>query len=153
MRMVTSRFGIGKILRGTDPRIGNGGHSLSYCARVMKEACQALPVVSVCHATIKLPSFFEAEELGTLPKAHCDRCTRLLSKCKDCSYRGQVLNREQREVVKRVETSMFLDPVTRKIHVQYPFKPAAYHQRSNHGQAVAVQSNIERRLTGVKLSD
>ena len=41
---------------------------------------------------------------------------------------------------------MFLNPVTRKILVQYPFKPAAYQQRSNHGQAIAVQSNFERSL-------
>ena len=41
---------------------------------------------------------------------------------------------------------MRLDEKDGKIHVSYPFKPSAWQQKSNYGQAVAVQSNIEKRL-------
>ena len=154
---LTPSLGVARFSReltGTDPRIGSGGHNVTHHARLMRDACETLPMEGiVCHAGIKLPSFFEAEELGTLPQAHCERCTKTLSKCKDCSYRGQVLNREQREVVKRVESSMMLSQEDRKIHVSYPFKETAYLQSSNYGQAVMIQRNIEKRLARDNLTE
>ena len=147
LRMVDSKFGCGKILTGTHPRIGVGGHCLNHAARIMKDMAPKLPnQATVFHSSVKTPSFFEAEELGTVPRPHCESCTKKVTQCKDCSYRGQMLSKQQREVVSKVESSMRLDPTERRIHVSYPFKPAAYQQRDNHGQAVVVQTNIERRL-------
>ena len=57
-----------------------------------------------------------------------------------------MLSRQQREVVSKVEAAMSLDPIEQRIHVRYPLKPAAYQQQDNFGQAIVVQSNIEKRL-------
>ena len=147
LRMVLTKFGAGQILTGTDPRIGEGGHAQTYMAKVMKSAVSAPPLgVTVLHAYTKLPSFFEAEELGVAPQPHCESCTKKLKGCGDCSYRGQVLTKDQREVARRVESSMRLDKEEKKIYVEYPFKPTAYMQKDNSSQAKAMQGNIERRL-------
>ena len=152
LRMVNSKFGCGKILTGTHPNIAGGGHCVNHAARLMKGMEKSLPnYATVFHNLIKIPSFFEAEELGTTPQPHCQSCTRKVSQCKDCSYRGQMLSQQQREVVRRVESSMHLDSAEQRIHVRYPLKPAAFQQRDNYGQAAAVQGNIEKRLIRDKL--
>ena len=81
-----------------------------------------------------------------MPQPYCEVCRKKISNCKDCSYCGQMLSKQQREVVSRVESSMELNIKEQRIHVRYPLKPTAYLQRSNYGQAVTIQSNIERRL-------
>ena len=122
LRLVDSRFGCGKILTGTHPGVGAGGHCMTHATRVMKDMATTLPVkASVFHSYVKTPSFFEAEELGTTPQPHCQSCTKKVSQCKDCSYRGQWLSKQQREVVSRVESSMHLDVEQKRIHVKYPF--------------------------------
>ena len=110
LRMVTSKFGVRMILTGTDPLLGAGGHSQTYLARMMKTAVPVPPTgVKVLHIKSKFPSFFEAEELGAAPQPHCEDCSKRLKSCKDCSYRGQMLTRDQREVVRKVEATMRLD--------------------------------------------
>ena len=147
LRMVLTKFGAGQILTGTDPRIGEGGHSQTYLAKVMKSAVSAPPPgVKVLYMAIKLPSFFEAEELGVAPQPHCEACAKKLKGCGDCSYRGQALTKDQQDVARRVEATMRLDKEEKKIHVEYPFKPTAYLQKDNTGQARAMLSNIEKRL-------
>ena len=71
--MAKMLFGCGKILTGTHPGLGEGGHCMHYAARMMKDVSAALPSkASVFHSMIKMPSFFEAEELGTIPQPHCE---------------------------------------------------------------------------------
>ena len=153
LRMVESRFGVGKILTGTDPNIGLGGHCTSHSVTLMRDMVINLPeTASVFHAQLKLPSFFEAEELGAAPRPHCVSCKKKLDNCQECSYMGQLLSKKQREVVHQVETSMVLDTKEHKIHLSYPFKPSAYEQKDNRGQAVKVQTNIEKRIIRDKLS-
>ena len=154
LRMVTSKFGVRMILTGTDPLLGAGGHSQTYLARMMKTAVPVAPTgVKVLHIKNKFPSFFEAEELGAAPQPHCEDCSKRLKSCKDCSYRGQLLTRDQREVVRKVEATMRLDREEGRIHVQYPLKPEAYLQTDNSSQARAMQSNIEKRLIRDQLMD
>ena len=57
--MVESKFGEGKILTGTDPRIGEGGHSQAYLCKVMRSATTMPPPgVKVLHASTKFSWFF-----------------------------------------------------------------------------------------------
>ena len=135
------------ILTGTDPRIGDGGHNQTHMARLLRSAITIPPPgIKVLHASYKLPTFFEAEDLGAVPQPHCEACTKKLKSCSDCSYRGQMLSRDQREVVKRVEATITLDQEEQRIHVKYPLKPSAYFQTDNSSQARAMQTNIEKRL-------
>ena len=123
LRLVDSKFGCGKILTGTHSNLGEGGHCMNHAARMMKDVSAALPSkASVCHGMIKLPSFFEAEELGTMPQPYCEGCKKKVSNCKDCSYRGQMLSRQMREIVSKVESSMWLEEEEKKIHVCFPLK-------------------------------
>ena len=70
-------------------------HSQDLVTELPKEA-------KIYHQQVRLPTFSELEDLGAVLQPHCEDCVRKLSKCKDCSYRGQVLNRDQREVVRKV---------------------------------------------------
>ena len=145
LRIVRSKFGSRMILTGTDPLIGRGGHLQTHLLRMMKTAVHTPPIgVTVLHARTKFPSFFEAEELGAAPQPHCEACSKKLKSCRDCTYRGQMLTRDQREVVRKVEATMRLDKEEARIHVRYPFKQEAYLQTDNSKQAKAMQSNIEK---------
>ena len=147
MRLVGSKFGIGSILTGTDPRIRsrNLGTGKTYPARVLGNLLPKLPVgVSVLHVRVRLPSFFEAEDLGVRPQPHCEPCTKKLKHCKDCSYHGQVLNVQQREVVKKIESSMILNKQQKFIGLSYPLKESAMLQKDNSSQVLKVQAGIEK---------
>ena len=147
LRLVKSRFGKKVILTGTDRLIGSGGHRQTHLLKLMKTAVPSPPVgVKILHTSTKFPSFFEAEEMGAAPQPHCEACSKKLKSCKECTYRGQMLTRDQREVVRKVEATMRLDKEEARIHVQYPLKPEAYLQTDNSRQAKAMQGNIERRL-------
>ena len=129
-------FGCGQILTGSDPRITRCGHQLTRDAERMTAAtltkpAKESPQVITLHADLLLPNFMEAEELGTAPARHCKSCR----DCSQCSYRGRMISRDEEQVVKRVEDSMWVDQVTKKIHMSYPWKPEAELQTNNYRQA------------------
>ena len=143
LRLVDSLFGSGKILTGTDSRLGAGGQKVTPAAQRMAQAVLEMPKTgSIFHIDVKLPSFFEAEDLGCSPAKQCSSC----KTCTNCRFRGENLSPMEAEVVRRVETDMFLDKSEQRIKVNYPWKAEAYSQVPNYGQAVAIQASIERRL-------
>ena len=66
LRLVQSHFGCGYILMGTQPEV------------------PLYPVMSCNRAvvTLRIPEFFEAEELGVMPARSCKRC-------RGCKYHGR----------------------------------------------------------------
>ena len=146
LRLLESHFGVGKVLSGTDVKISTVGCNMTTEARHMSSAVRELPegapTVDSFHASLKLPTFMEAEELGSAPARHCKKCR----DCKLCSYRGRMITRDEEMVVKIVEDSMWLDEEKNEIHVEYPWKPEADLQVNNRGQALAIQKKVESKL-------
>ena len=90
----------------------------------------------------RLPSFWEAEELGTAPEKHCLRCR----SCRECSYRGQETSREEQEVVRQQEDRMAIDEERNCVNVSYVWKKDVYQLKDNFSQIIPIQTNIEKRL-------
>ena len=63
-----------------------------------------VPTVTCNRAVVslKIPEFFEAEEVRVAPARSCKRCRG----CKDCSYRAAMITREKEAVFRRVEDSI-----------------------------------------------
>ena len=83
LRLVRSHFGCGFILTGTHPLITARENVVTYYAKTLANCVLAadgdLPVVPVmtCNRaveTLKIPEFFEAEELGVSPAKACKKC-------------------------------------------------------------------------------
>ena len=153
LRLVRSLFGCGYILTGTHSSITSQENVLTAYDRTLG-SCRIWPgddhpTVSVpsvsCNraiASLKIPEFFESEELGVSPPKSCKRCRN----CQDCSFRGAMISREKELVVRRVEDSIRYDPVTRKVSVSYPWTSDILKLTDNLGQAVNFQSSVERKL-------
>ena len=103
-----------------------------------------IPTVSCNRAVVSLriPEFFEAEELGVAPARSCKRCRG----CRDCSYRAAMITREKEAVVRRVEDSIKYDADNKTVSVTYPWTQDVCKLTDNLGQAIAFQSSVERRL-------
>ena len=154
LRLVKSLFGCGYILTGTHPSISikensitHNAHTLVNCAILAEEVNEGelqSPVMSCNRAVtmLKLPEFFEAEELGVTPSRSCKRCRN----CRDCSYRGQMISREKEMVVERVEDLLSYDQTSMKVTVGYPWTEDIYKLTDNLRQAKDFQASVERRL-------
>ena len=93
-------------------------------------------------ASLKIPEFFEAEEMGVMPAKSCKRCRG----CRDCSYRNAMISREKEMVVKRMEDLIVYDAENQKVSVSYPWTEDLCKLKDNLGQAIAFQTSVERRL-------
>ena len=68
-------------------------------------------------ASLKIPEFFETEEMGVAPSKSCKRCRG----CKECSFRNVMMSREKEQVVKRMEDLIQYDAESPKVSVSYPW--------------------------------
>ena len=93
-------------------------------------------------ASLQIPEFFEAEEMGVSAAKACKRCRG----CKDCSFRGLMISREKEMVVKRMEDLIKYDEQEQKVSVTYPWTEDVRKLTDNIGQAIAFQKSYERRL-------
>ena len=92
--------------------------------------------------SLRIPEFFEAEELGVTPARSCRRCRG----CKDCSYRAVMITREKEAVVKRDKDSIMYDAATHNVSVAYPWTNNVHKLTDNLGQAISFQASVERKL-------
>ena len=104
LRLVKSLFGCGFILSGTHPSISvhentvtTYAKTLVNCATLVNDSkgrrSHVTPVMS-CNraiASLKIPEFFQSEDLGIAPARSCRKCRG----CKECSYRGAMISREK----------------------------------------------------------
>ena len=93
--------------------------TLGNCVRLAPGEPVDVPTMSCNRAVVnmRIPEFFEAEELGVAPARSCKRCRG----CKDCSYRGAMMSRDKEMVVRRVENMLKYDPEARRVTVSYPW--------------------------------
>lgn len=151
LRLVQSHLGCGFILSGTHPSIiaranivANYPKTLTNCVCVAEGDDLSLPVLTYNRAvaTLRIPEFLEAEELGVAPSKSCKRC----SGCKDCSFRSSMISREKEAAVKRIEDSILYDADSCRVSVSYPWTEDVRKLSENVKQAIAFQSSIERKL-------
>ena len=151
LRLVHSMFGCGFILTGTHKSIvtrenvvSRHAKTLANCTVVQPWEEVTVPTVSCNRAVmgLKIPEFFEAEELGVAPARSCKKCRG----CRDCSYRTASISREKEAVVKRVEDMIEYDAEAKRVAVSYPWTEDIWKLTDNYKQAVAFQSSVERRL-------
>ena len=154
LRLVKSLFGCGYVLTGTHPSIRECENSLTAYAKTLVNCAtidrdytvdsERLPTM-LCNrsvAMLKIPEYFEAEDLGVAPARSCKRCRG----CKECSYRNAMVTREKEIVVKRVEDQMLYDSESCRVKVSYPWTEDVFKLTDNLHQAIRVQSSVERRL-------
>ena len=155
LRLSRSLFGCGFVLSGTHPAISTmentvceNARSLANHATMAREG-DAVNTVSVmsCNrsvsvASLQIPEFFEAEEMGVAVNKACKRCRG----CKDCSFRGLMVSREKEQVVKRMEDLIKYDEVKQKVSVSYPWTEDVCKLSDNIHQAIAFQKSFERKL-------
>ena len=153
LRMVKSLFGCGFILTGTHHAIAatenvicDHANTLVNHATLARagEEVDTVPMVSCNRAVafLKLPEFFEAEEMGVSVARSCKRCRG----CRECSYRGIMISRDKEMVVKRMEDLMKYDERSQRVSVTYPWTEDVCKLKDNIGQAIAYQSSFERKL-------
>ena len=152
LRLVRSLFGCGFILTGTHPSISVCENSLTAhaktlvnCAVVEKgDSLERIPTVS-CNRTLvslRVPEFFDAEDLGVAPAKACKRCRG----CQDCSFRNTMMSREKELVVQQMEDQLQFDEENSRVTVAYLWTDSVYKLSDNFQQATRMQTSVERRL-------
>ena len=152
--LLKSNFGCGFVLSGTHSDIKTEENTVCRTAKILVDSLPAsrneidtylsTPVLS-CNrsvAQIHIPEFFEAEEMGVRAPKACKRCLG----CKDCSFRGEMISRDNARVVRRLEDLMEYDADSRKVTVSYPWTEDIRKLTDNIGQAIAFQKSCEKRL-------
>ena len=155
LRLVQSIFGCGYILTGTHPSISVVENLVTPYAKTLATgaslsrdntngAVRQIPAMSCNKATamLKLPEFFEAEEIGVAPARSCRKCRG----CQECSYRGVMVSREREMVVRRIEDQMKYNEDTKRITVAYPWTEDVVKLTDNVNQVVRAQRGVETRL-------
>ena len=152
LRLLRSHFGCGFLLSGTHPDIVAVENSLCKTAKVLVNVLPASPEeVDSSLATLKcnrsiaqlnIPEFFEAEELGIRAPKSCRRCRG----CKDCSFRAEMMSRDNELVVRRLEGLMKYDADSKRISVSYPWTEDVKSLSDNIHQAISFQKSCEKRL-------
>ena len=149
LRLVRSHFGCGFILTGTHPSITSKENTITEHAKSLSNGVQValgdmIPTMSCNRAltNMKIPEFFEAEEMGVAPARACKRCRG----CVDCSFRNAMISREKQAVVRRMEDQLNYDAESHKVSVSYPWNRDILKLTDNLGQAIKFQTSVERRL-------
>ena len=87
-------------------------------------------------------SFWEAEELGTVPPARCVSCTG----CEKCTVRAQTMSTRDGVELKALEENTHYDREQKKVITNYPFKKDPSVLTDNYDQAVQLARGLEKRL-------
>ena len=93
-------------------------------------------------ASLHIPEFFEAEEMGVAVNKACKRCRG----CTECNFRGVMISREKEMVVKRMEDLIKYDAEKQSVSVTYPWTEDVCKLTDNFQQAVGYQKSFERKL-------
>ena len=150
LRLLQSKFGCGWSIRGTHETLqfASTDSRPSYSAELhaVRNAPWDPPtqfnVFNVVTSLGRAAEFHELSELGTTPAPICERCVG----CADCTFRRKKLSREDQAVVSRMEASLKVDKITGIMSGVYPWKPCVARMRSNVGQAMKIQTSIEKHM-------
>ena len=147
--LLESRFGSGRLLTG---RTGKEGvsvcdHVLTLQAQEYSRASRIIPsyAVLVNHVSSALPSFFEAEDMNSPLPPTCKQHRDDVDNCRECSYRGDNVSRNERKALEYMEDSLERGEDGR-LRISYPFNEKAWLQKDNRHQARAVQLRVEENL-------
>ena len=148
LRLLTSRFGTGRLLDGQHPDISVNVMMKNPQAHALGKRDAFKPVTS---RTIKESNrinkvkgftFPECEEMGTSQPRRCGSCTN----CQKCSEAKVQLSRKEQEELTLIESSMVLDEDTKQVRMRYPFIRDPSVLGDNRKQVIAMAKNLEGRL-------
>ena len=138
MRAKTSLFGCGWVLGGCHKDLEASQVNISSNAGIMRAA--RLQVAPVDPYSL---NFWEAENMGVLPPAKCERCVACLE-TGTCSSRNRLISDKQQ---------MELDVISQKTQIinnevwcEYPFKRDPSCLKYNRNAAIKVEAKVERDL-------
>ena len=144
-RMMISQFGKGKMLVGAVPGV-NCAHLDVNAVRLSQGCWELPPGAVVTHASAKVTSFDEFEDMQPEPLLSCRACKERCKGCRSCNFRAANLTEQEIESVEEMETAMVYDEEKKVIRVSYPLRPEADQSGNNYHQVKKIQENIERRV-------
>ena len=162
LRLLHSKFGSGRLLSGTHKlispkpvQINAVAYKLTHATitPIITDQASLSTTLQLNHVTTipkegkvkvdltgeNLPSFFEAEDLGTFSPCRCDGCL----KCKKCTERAQDMTRREACELKLLKDGMKLEGG--QIKATYPFIKQG-NLSDNQGQFKSMKSSLEKRL-------
>ena len=94
----------------------------------------------------RLPTFHEAEELGTVVPRRCDRCMG----CTRCSNQSQEMSRKEQEELTMLRKALVHDEENNVMTVKYPVVGDLEKMKDNRYQVVSMAKGLERKLVKKK---
>ena len=144
LRVMNTRFGSGFVLGGSHKDIPQTGVRYTEEAKKLCSARFTKKIVGgkACNLVRSLPTFLEAEELGTIVPRRCERCVG----CQKCAFQTQEMNRKEQEELQMMRDCLTYDQENQQVNVTYPFIGDASKLKDNRYQAVGMATRLEKRL-------
>ena len=138
------RFGSGFLLGGSHRNILPAG--VRYTEEAKKLCSTRFTKKIIGGKTVNLvkslPTFLEAEELGTVVPRRCERCVG----CQRCAFQTQEVNRKEQEELQMMRNSLTYEKENQHVVVTYPFIGDANKLRDNKYQVVGMAARYEKKL-------
>ena len=147
LRLLTSKFGTGRVLDGQHPLIKGrsmlqspDSHSISRSEVTIIEGAKILKPVVVNRVMKETFSFPECEEMGVQQQRRCGASTR----CNRCSEPKQQLTRKEQDELQLIEKGVYLDAEAKQVRLHYPLvkDPAELVDKGN--QVIAMADSSRR---------
>ena len=133
---MNTRFGSGFVLGGSHRDIPQAGVRYTEEAKRLCSArfTKKISGGKTCNLVKSLPTFLEAEELGTVVPRRCERCVG----CQRCAFQTQEVNRKEQEELQMMKNSLAYEKENQRIVVTYPFIGDANKLKDNKYQVVGM---------------
>ena len=144
LRVMNTRFGSGFVLGGSHRDIPQAGVRYTEEAKRLCSArfTKKISGGKTCNLVKSLPTFLEAEELGTVVPRRCERCVG----CQRCAFQTQEVNRKEQEELQMMKNSLTYEKENQRVVVTYPFIGDANKLKENKYQVVGMATRYERKL-------
>ena len=146
LRLLTSRFGTGKVLDGQHDLIkgrpmlqSRESHALS---RSEISVVKTTVPRKVSHRVARVFTFAECEEMGVGQPRRCGAC----ATCQKCSEVKQHISRKEEKELQLIQEGMYLDTNSKQVKFHYPFIKDPSVLVDNRFRAEAVARKLEKRL-------
>ena len=153
LRVLSTKFGSGRVLGGSSCSIKTGGarltaEALKYNNAIFTETEHAdirSHFTTIVTRGTKLPSYPEAEEMG-IAYPHSDLC----SPCTTRVAQSQEMSIEERNVSELIRQNVHVDAVNHKVNVTYPVIGDLSKFEDNRWQVEAIAVKLEKSLAKEK---
>ena len=146
LRLLTSKFGTGKVLDGQHELIKGKPMLQSPLSHAMGRfeitLTRMVGPVRVVNRVAKVFTFAECEEMGVGQARRCGAC----ATCQKCSELRQHISRKEEKELLMIQNGMYLDTESKQVKFHYPFINDPSVLVDNRFRAEAVAAKLEKRL-------